>query len=106
MQRLLLSVLTLGLIVSVLRLVEAVVAEHAREGFELGEAEWIWAAGSEEMKVGPQAFLAVRDFDVEAIPLPATLWIAADEEYLVDLNGKMLGGGRKASPSIRYRLMR
>lgn len=59
-----------------------------------GRAEWIWARGAAESG-RPVAFYAARDFDLGA-PLPggAELRIAADEEYLVWINGMLVGSNR------------
>jgi hypothetical protein len=59
-----------------------------------GRAEWIWAAGAAETG-RPIAFYAARDFSLAA-PLPASveLRIAADEEYLVWINGMLVGSNR------------
>jgi hypothetical protein len=55
-------------------------------------AAWIWA------ELDPKdywaSFFAVRDFEVDAVPTNARLLIAADEGYVVFLNGHPIGSGR------------
>jgi hypothetical protein len=55
-------------------------------------AAWIWADLDPEEHWA--SFFAVRDFEVDAAPTNARLLIAADEEYVVFLNGHPIGSGR------------
>jgi hypothetical protein len=57
-----------------------------------GNAEWIWKP-VDRTDHRPTAFYAVRDFDLESPPFRARLLIAADEEYVLTLNGKRIGAG-------------
>ncbi|HMB51716.1 MAG TPA: hypothetical protein VKU40_00280, partial [Thermoanaerobaculia bacterium] len=58
-----------------------------------GDAEWIWAE-LPARTVTPQAFYAVRDFDLGAVPAVAELRVQADEEYVLHLNGRRVGSNR------------
>lgn len=55
-------------------------------------AAWIWLP-EEPPPAAPVAFSAVRDFRLAAPPAAARLLVAADEEYLLSLNGKPVGSG-------------
>ena len=66
---------------------------RARWALPTRGAEWIWAAGNGG---GATAFYAARDFEVAAPPPAARLWVQADEEYVLFLNGRRLGSGRYA----------
>jgi hypothetical protein len=55
-------------------------------------ARWIWKP-VERQDHNPTAFYAIRDFDLHAPPARARLMMAADEEYVVTLNGKRIGAG-------------
>ena len=57
-----------------------------------GGAQWIWAE-RDRSDASPAAFFAVRDFDLEAPPERARLLVAADQEYVLHLNGKRVGSG-------------
>lgn len=76
----------------------ALIAGHALwsalrwDGLEASEA-WIWAADS-PVDDGPDAFVAVRDFDLPFEPEQAELTLLADEEYWAILNGLPVGAGR------------
>ena len=73
--------------------VRALPAVRARSGgLPTGEAQWIWKAMDRKDRY-PTVFYAVRDFDLESPPSRARLLIAADEEYVVTLNGKRVAAG-------------
>lgn len=73
-----------------------------QDGLEASEA-WIWAADS-PVEDGPDAFVAVRDFELEFAPESAELTLLADEEYWAILNGLSVGAGRywMGRPPDRY----
>ncbi len=60
-----------------------------------GAAEWIWAPLGRTVE--PLAFYAARDFDLAAPPPSARLVAAADEEYVLYLNGRRVGSGGAAA---------
>ena len=73
--------------------VRALPAVRARSGgLPTGEAQWIWKAMDRKDRY-PTAFYTVRDFGLESPPSRARLLIAADEEYVVTLNGKRAAAG-------------
>jgi hypothetical protein len=57
-------------------------------------AQWIWAEGPWEKSPLPTAFLAACDFTLEEAPASARLSIVADEEYLLYVNGRLVGSNR------------
>ena len=58
-----------------------------------GDAQWIWRR-IDRMDHAPTAFYALRDFDLpDPPPDRARLLIAADEEYVLTLNGRRIGAG-------------
>lgn len=60
-------------------------------------AQWIWVEHA-ALAAHPVAVWAVRDFDVGARPPESTrLLVAADEEYLVYVNGRLVGAGAYAA---------
>ena len=63
-----------------------------RDGLEAAE-QWIWAADS-PVDDGPDAFVAVRDFELAFEPERAELTLLADEEYWAIFNGRSVGAGR------------
>ena len=67
-------------------------AWRARRGMPTGEAQWIWVQ-RDHRSATPEVFYAARDFDLAAPPARARLLIAADEEYVLTLNGKRIGAG-------------
>ena len=82
-------------------LVLIVVAERARWFPRLlaaadAERVWIWTSDPPR-RVEPRAFLAARDFELDAPPLYAELEIYGDPEYIVHLNGLRMGSGRVAA---------
>jgi len=63
-----------------------------------GQAEWIWA--EVEPQDGWTSFFAVRDFALETVPTSGVfLTLTADEEYVVFLNGEVVGSGSFQSGS-------
>ena len=66
-----------------------------------GGAQWIWShAGPED---GWTVFFVARDFEVQNPPSRAELLVAADEEYVVYLNGHTLGLGTHTPGAVdRY----
>jgi hypothetical protein len=60
-----------------------------------GEAAWIWAPLGRTVE--PLAFYAARDVDLAAPPARARLLAAADEEYVLYLNGRRVGSGGTGS---------
>ena len=58
-----------------------------------GDARWIWAA-PDPRGVTPLAFQAARDFELERVPAEARIHVLADEEYILYLNGRRVGGNR------------
>ena len=58
-----------------------------------GDAQWIWRQ-IDRMDHAPTVFYALRDFDLpDPPPERARLLIAADEEYVLTLNGRRIGAG-------------
>jgi hypothetical protein len=57
-------------------------------------AEWIWAEGPWEKSAMPAAFLAACDFPLADAPPAAQVSIVADEEYLLYVNGRLVGSNR------------
>jgi hypothetical protein len=58
-------------------------------------AEWIWAPLGRTVE--PLAFYAARDFELAAPPARAQILAAADEEYVLYLNGRRVGSGGTGS---------
>ena len=56
------------------------------------DAKWIWAPGAAS-RTEPVAFYAVRDFSLDDADRELELLLAVDEEYLVWINGVLLGAG-------------
>jgi hypothetical protein len=80
-------VVALGLAIGV----RACRSTRARSGPPTGRAEWIWAPLGRTIE--PLAFYVARDFDLVAPPASARLLAAADEEYVLYLNGRRVGAG-------------
>lgn len=57
-------------------------------------AQWIWAEGPWERTAMPTAFLAACDFSLEDRPARAQVSLVADEEYLLYVNGRLVGSNR------------
>jgi hypothetical protein len=78
-----------------------VAAERAIRGLasrnfaELRGAQWIWAAGLTPDD-GAVAFYLAREFELDFQPQRGRLWSLADEEYVVSLNGIVVGSNRFA----------
>ena len=73
-------------------LTRIVPALGARLTAATGAAQWIWES-RDRRDFAPTAFYAVRDFDLETLPERARLLAAADEEYVLYLNGRRVGAG-------------
>ena len=59
-----------------------------------GAAEWIWADGSGAEPGRPASYVLLRDFELPAAPEEtARLFVAADHEYAVHLNGHQIARG-------------
>ncbi|HEV7671621.1 MAG TPA: hypothetical protein VGS22_24130 [Thermoanaerobaculia bacterium] len=71
-------------------------AAYARSTLPTRAAEWIWSGDSRREKV-PSAFWAARDFTLDAVPKRAVLYMQADPEYVLWLNGRRIGAGRFAA---------
>lgn len=69
------------------------------------EASWVWAPDANPWR-GPEAFFLVRDFELTQVPNGAQLAILVDEEYVVFVNGRLVGSGRyrPGAPLDRYEL--
>lgn len=65
---------------------------RARHFSGLDGAEWIWAPVG-KLEQTPAAFYLVRDFELGAPPERARLFVAADEEYVLTLNARVIGAG-------------
>lgn len=99
--RWLLAILVLALVLAAAQRGYLAWRQHALE--PLAGARWIWADGT-LASFEPSAFFAVRDFDLEAPPSHATLLIAADEVYVLWLNGRLVGSNSylPGTPADRY----
>lgn len=75
---------------------------YARLWAPTGEARWIWAEPGETE--GGISFFAYRDFELDGYPGRARVSIRADEEYLLYLNGQLVGVGcyRDGDPLATY----
>jgi hypothetical protein len=58
-----------------------------------GDAQWIWAR-PDRHGVTPLAFQVARDFDLVEPPAEAIVHLLVDEEYVLYLNGRRVGGSR------------
>ncbi len=70
-------------------------AERGAVAAPTGAAEWIWAPLGRTVE--PLAFYAARDVELAAPPAAARLAAAADEEYVLFLNGRRVGSGGAGS---------
>lgn len=70
-----------------------------------GEAEWIWMRNVSRWR-GPEAFYAMRDFDIDEVPSRARVVVLGDEEYVLFLNGRRVGGNHYVggAPLDEYRV--
>lgn len=69
-------------------------ARERRQPPALVGAEWIWTAAGRH-HVGPVAFYAAADLVLETPPREARLLVAADEEYVLFVNGTPVGLNRR-----------
>jgi len=69
-------------------------------------AQWIWAEGPWEKSAMPAAFLAACDFRLADPPPAAQVSLIADEEYLLYVNGRLVGSNhyRKDAPLDVYEI--
>ena len=72
-----------------------------------GPAEWIWADRLETEPGLPVSFVFLGDFDLPAAPQAAArLFVTADREYAVHLNGHQIarGGYRRGAPIDEFQV--
>lgn len=72
-----------------------------------GAAEWIWADDASAAPGRPAAYLLLRDFELDAAPeAAARLFVAADREYAVHLNGHQIARGayRRGQPIDEFQV--
>ncbi len=72
-----------------------------------GAAEWIWADDASAAPGRPAAYLLLRDFELDAAPeAAARLFVAADREYAVHLNGHQIARGayRRGEPVDEFQV--
>ncbi|MDE2689158.1 MAG: hypothetical protein OXI49_01485 [Acidobacteriota bacterium] len=72
-----------------------------------GAAEWIWADDASAAPGRPAAYVLLRDFELDAAPeAAARLFVAADREYAVHLNGHQIARGayRRGEPIDEYQV--
>ncbi len=72
-----------------------------------GAAEWIWADGIDAEPGRPASYVLLRDFELPAAPeAAARLFIAADNEYAVHLNGHQIARGsfRRGEPIDEFQV--
>ncbi len=72
-----------------------------------GAAEWIWADDASAAPGRPAAYVLLRDFELDAAPeAAARLFVAADREYAVHLNGHQIARGayRRGEPVDEYQV--
>ena len=72
-----------------------------------GAAEWIWADDASAAPGQPAAYVLLRDFELDAAPeAAARLFVAADREYAVHLNGHQIarGGYRRGQPIDEFQV--
>jgi len=72
-----------------------------------GAAEWIWADGLGAEPGRPAACVLLRDFELPAAPeAAARLFVVADREYAVHLNGEQIGRGafRRGEPIDEFQV--
>jgi len=93
--------LTVGLLTALL--IHALPRERAAGGLSTQDAQWIWKPLTRRDQA-PTVFYVVRDFELAALPARARLLLAADEEYVLTLNGKRIGAGayRSGAPLDVY----
>lgn len=72
-----------------------------------GEAEWIWPHRDGEDPGRSAAYLLLSDFELQEAPqAPARLFVTADQEYAVHLNGRQIarGGFRRGEPIDEFQV--
>lgn len=72
-----------------------------------GAAEWIWADDASAAPGRPAAYVLLRDFELDAAPeAAARLFVAADREYAVHLNGHQIARGayRRGEPVDEFQV--
>jgi hypothetical protein len=72
-----------------------------------GAAEWIWADDASAAPGQPAAWVLLRDFELPAAPdAAARLFVAADREYAVHLNGRQIARGayRRGEPIDEFQV--
>jgi hypothetical protein len=84
--------LVAGVVVLVLALAAQLRPVLRARALPTGTAQWIWQP-FDARDHNPAAFYAARDFALGSPPSRARLLIAADEGYVVTLNGKRIGAG-------------
>ena len=57
----------------------------------INQAKWIAPAGVEDMK--PCHFLALKEFEIKAIPASLIMQLTCDGNYLLEINGQIIGRG-------------
>jgi len=76
--------------------------DNTREKLPL-EPQWIWSTPKAAEKARPASVVFKRDVVLEALPVVATLAIAADDNFTVKINGKTAGSsGRRNSTLTEY----
>lgn len=67
------------------------------------EPKWIWSTANAAEKARPGTVVFKRDVVLDAVPVVATLAIAADDNFTVKINGKTVGSsGRRNSTLTEY----
>lgn len=72
-----------------------------------GAAEWIWADDASAAPGRPAAYVLLRDFELDAAPeAAARLFVTADREYAVHLNGHQIARGayRRGEPVDEFQV--
>jgi len=72
-----------------------------------GAAEWIWTDDASAEPGQPAVYVLLRDFELPAAPTEAArLFVAADREYAVHLNGHQIARGayRRGEPIDEFRV--
>lgn len=67
------------------------------------EAQWIWEP-RDRRDATPTAFVAAKRFGLERVPDQARLLLAADQEYVLYVNGKRIGVGAAPAQAGSVRL--
>ena len=72
-----------------------------------GAAEWIWPEAADSEPGRPAAYLLLADFELDQAPeAAARLFVTADREYAVHLNGHQIarGGFRRGEPIDEFQV--